>query len=307
MWSAPVKWRMLGLVASVLVLLTAAGVIAIASRHPAAVSSSGAARGTRTSHGTQAISAAAQTRNLAASWVAQQVSRGAIVSCDPLMCLALQAHHIPVGNLLVLRPGATDPLGSEVIVATTAVRNQFGSRLSTVYAPSVLASFGSGNAAVVIRAIAPGGARAYAAELRADLRARTAYGVALRHNKRVSVSGPAVDQLLTGQVDSRLLSNLATLATLDRVHIVAFVVSAPGVSAGVPLRAVELAALSGPDWISGSGYARSVMAFLRAQLPPYRAASVKPVQLASGQRVLRVSFAAPSPLGLLNGKGTAQR
>jgi hypothetical protein len=45
-----------------------------------------------------------------------------------------------------------------------------------------------------------------------------------------------------------------------------------------------------------------VLSFLRAQLPPYRAASIGPVRLATGQTILRIVFAAPSPLGLLSGE-----
>jgi hypothetical protein len=302
MWSAPFKWRMLGLVASLLLLLGAAGVIVAMSRHPAPPSAAAPARPAQPRHGS-AIGAAAQTRDRAAAWVSDQVSRSAIVSCDPLMCQALEASHIPAGDLQVLRPGATDPLGSDVLVATAAIREQFGSRLATVYAPSVLARFGHGSTAVVIRAIAPGGARAYATDLRADVLARKHTGAALLHNKRVTVTGPAVDQLVAGQVDARLLGTLATLATLDRVHIVAFEDSAPGASPGVPLRAVELAPVGAADWSSRSHYARSVLAFLHQQIPPYQASSVSQVVLPSGQNVLRVEFAAPSPFGLIDGKG----
>ena len=56
------------------------------------------------------------------------------------------------------RPGDSDPLGSAVIVATAAVRSLFGSRLTTVYAPTVIASFGSGSARIDVRAYAAGGA-----------------------------------------------------------------------------------------------------------------------------------------------------
>jgi hypothetical protein len=293
---------MFGLGASVLLLLTAAGVIALASQHqPAPKGNAGQAAGG--SPGGGAISAETQIRNQAASWVAAQVSRSAIVACDPLMCAALEAHHIPVGDLLVLQPGTIDPLGSEVVAATAAVRSQFGTRLSTVYAPTVLASFGAGSAAVVIREIAREGAGAHAAGLRTDLHVRKSGGALLRHNKRVTVAGPAIEQLAAGQVDTRLLSILATMATLYAVHIADFGDSAPGASAGVPLRAVDLAGPHGTSWTGSSAYGRSVLAFLHQQLPPYRPASVKPVLLASGRTVLRITFTAPSPLGLLHGKG----
>jgi hypothetical protein len=302
---------MFGLVASVLLLLGTAGVIVLASRHSPAparspAKSPAASQGsTATSQGSTAIGAEAQTRNLAASWVAQQVSRSAIVACDPLMCSALEARHIPVGDLLVLQPGAIDPLGSEIVVATASVRSQFGTRLASVYAPTVLASFGSGSAAVVIREIAPDGARAYAAGLRADVQARKSGGALLRHNKRVTMAAPAAEQLAAGQVDTRLLGILVTMANLYAVHIAGFADAAPGAAPGIPLRAVDLAGLHGASWTSSSPYGRSVTAFLRQQLPPYRPASYRPVLLPSGQTVLRIIFTAPSPFQLLRGKGSS--
>jgi hypothetical protein len=42
-----------------------------------------------------------------------------------------------------------------------------------------------------------------------------------------------------------------------------------------------------------------MLAFLRAQIRPYQAARAWTVRLASGAYVLRIEFAAPSPLGLL--------
>ena len=104
------------------------------------------------------VTAATAARAQAAAWVAHQVSISAISSCDPAMCAALAQHGIAAGNLLVLRPGASDPLGSDVVLATAAVRGMFGSRLADVYAPEVLASFGTGQARVDVRIVAPDGA-----------------------------------------------------------------------------------------------------------------------------------------------------
>jgi hypothetical protein len=44
-----------------------------------------------------------------------------------------------------------------------------------------------------------------------------------------------------------------------------------------------------------------VVALLRAQQQPYLANSVTLARLANGQEVVRIEFAAPSPLGLLSG------
>jgi hypothetical protein len=198
---------------------------------------------------------------------------------------------------MTLGPAASDPLGSAVIVATAAVRSAFGSRLTSVYAPTVIASFGSGSAQVDVRVYAAGGAAQYLAALRADEQSRQRVGRQLLHNSRVSAAPAAAAQLAAGEVDSRLLSTIATLSGQGLVSIVAFDDSGPGASAGAPLRLAELA--SPPR--AKSGYLQSTLAFLRAQQAPYLASNLTLARLANGQEVVRIEFAAPSPLGLLGG------
>ena len=96
----------------------------------------------------------------AAAWVASEVSASAILACDPVMCSVLARHGVPAPDLLVLRPGAAVPLGSALVVATAAVRAMAGARLTAVYAPQTLASFGSGAARIDVRVVAPDGAPA---------------------------------------------------------------------------------------------------------------------------------------------------
>jgi hypothetical protein len=263
------------------------------------------------SHGGQAttvVPAAARSatttavRRQAAAWIARQVSRSAIVSCDPAMCAALRTQAFPAGNLLTLQPSAEDPLGSDVVVATAAIRSQFGSRLAGVYAPGVAAAFGTGNAGIQIRVIAPDGAAAYRSSLRADLLARRAAGAQLLRNQDIRVTAAVRKQLTAGQVDSRLLTTLAALAAQHPLRIVAFADSGPGASPGMPLRMAEISAAGGGAASPGPGHARflrSVLAFLRAQLPPYLAASTRAIRTGDGQDAVQVEFASPSPLGLL--------
>jgi hypothetical protein len=142
-----------------------------------------------------AAAAASAIRLLAARWIAKQVSSGAIVACDPAMSAMLEAYGLPAGDNLVLRQGSPDPLGSDVVVATTAVRDQFGSRLSEVYAPDVIASFGSGNSRIDVRAVAPDGSAAYRSALSADLVARRVAAAQLLLNNRISVTAMARSQL----------------------------------------------------------------------------------------------------------------
>ena len=146
-WPAQARWRVLTLLV-VAAVLFAAGAISIA------LTSSPAPAGHARGGGTQAaaaraptpaaIAAAAAARTAAARWIASQVSAAAIVSCDPQMCAQLQAHGIPAAQLLTLGGSNPAPLGSDLIVSTAAVRSEFGARLSSVYAPAVLASFGTG-------------------------------------------------------------------------------------------------------------------------------------------------------------------
>ena len=100
------------------------------------------------------------------------------------MCQALKSSGLPTAQLLVLKQGITSPLGSAVVVATPVLRSQIGSRLSSVYAPGILASFGSGSGQIQVRAVAAHGAADYLANAKADLAARKLSGTELAGNSR---------------------------------------------------------------------------------------------------------------------------
>jgi hypothetical protein len=240
-----------------------------------------------------AAGAFAATRGEAASWIAGQVAASAIVACDPAMCAALHADGLPATRLLVLGTATADPLGSDVVVATLAVRNQFGTRLQSVYAPVVIASFGTGAGRIDIRAIAPDGTAAYQAALAADRRSRISAGSQLLRNPRIIVAADARNALSAGDVDPRLLMMLAALADQQQVRINAFGDPSPGASPVMPLRSAEIAAL-GPG-AEAEASLRSMLSFIDAQRQPFqplRAALV-------GSSALTIEYAAPSPLGLL--------
>ncbi len=191
-----------------------------------------------------------------------------------------------------------------MIVATQAVRDLFGSRLQLVYAPTVIASFGSGAARIDVRAIAPDGAAAYQAALRSDWAARRSAAAELARNPRVHAAGAARQELLTGQVDSRLLITLAALAVSHSVNVVAFGGSAPGASAGVPLREMDISGTGSPAYRSAE--LQRIRSFVLAQHPAFLPAQVSLVRLAGGGTALRIEFGAPSPLGLLLGSPVTQ-
>ncbi len=287
------RWRMV-MALILLIVVFAAGALTVGlARH----TGSGATAGQQAPAGSAPVAAATAARQRAASWIVGQVSHSTVVSCDPAMCAALEARGFPAGDLMTIGPSAAYPLGSAVIVSTAPVRNEFGTRLTTVYAPTVLASFGSGSAQVDVRAYAPDGAAAYLSALKTDQAARRSAGSQLLRNHRVEAAPAARAPLAAGQVDARLLITIATLAAQGRVSIVGFGDAGPGASPGVPLRAAELSQPPG----TSSGYLPSVLAFLRAQQPPYLANSITLATLAHGQHVVRIEYAVPSPLGLLSG------
>src|ERR1700722_10613169 len=284
------------LAAVALVVLGAAGAIIghAATSSSSAASSSAASRDSGSgSLSAAALGASAVTRGAAASWIADQLAASAIIACDPAMCAALQADGLPATRLLVLGTAAAGPLGSDVVAATLAVRNEFGTRLQSVYAPVVIASFRTGPGGMHARAIAPEGAAAYRAALAADSRSRISAGGQLLRNPHISVAAGARKALSAGDVDSRLLMVLAALATQQQVRITAFGGPSPGAGLGVPLRSVQLAPLgSGAKAVASL---RSMLSFVDGQRQPFqplRAALV-------GSSALTVEYAAPSPLGLL--------
>jgi hypothetical protein len=271
-----------------------------ASTRGSSPSSSATGHGTISS-GSSALAAVASARTQAAAWVAQQVNPDEVIGCDPSMCVALEAAHVQASRLLVLRPSQRDPLGSEILLDTATLRSQFGDRLETVYAPVSLAAFGSGAARVEVRFAAPDGAHAYLAELARDVAARKVAGTEMLRNQSIHASPAARSQLAAGQVDTRLLVTLVTLAHKHPVDIISFGANQAGASPGVPLRSAEIAGAPGP----GSTPAVSVLTlrrFLSSQQPPYRP-SIVAVTTASRRTVLRVEYPAPSLLGLLGTHG----
>jgi hypothetical protein len=280
-----------GLVA--VVLLAGAATVVLSGRGGQDAGQTGAAK---------AVAAAAAARQRAAGWVAGQAGPDAIVACDPAMCAALGAHGVPTGRLLVLSPARADPLGSDLVVATAAVRGQFGARLAGVYAPVTVASFGSGTARIDVRVVAPDGAAAYWAALAADMRARAAAGEQLLRNRGLHISATARSALAGGEVDPRLLVTLAALAHLRPLDITGFGRPAPGASPGVPLRSAEITGAT-PPGARHPVSLPSLMVILQAQRSPYLPSSLEIVRIPPGGAVLRIGYPVPSPLGLLGSGG----
>ena len=241
--------------------------------------------------GANALQVAAADRQKAAVWIAREVAPNIVVACDAEMCSELQKSGFPAARLMELQPSAPDPLGAQLVVATPVIRNQFGTRLATVYAPLVIASFGSSPERVDVRYIAPDGSAAFESQLATDRENRIAAGQQLLTNQHVQPSAAAREALLAGQVDPRLLVTLSTLAGLMPLRLVTFDDPSPGASSAVPLRGAELGA-------AGSTGLSAMVAFWRAQQSPYAPAVARIARTAGGQPVVIVRYGAPGPMGL---------
>ena len=279
------------LIALALVLAAAGGLALFLSGPGRPNPQSGAA----TSPGAAGVAAAAAVRWQAAGWVARQVDHDATVACDPVMCGVLHSRGFPAANLLRILPGRPDPLGAGLIVATAALRNQFSNRLATVYAPQVIASFGTGQAGIEIRTIPPEGAAAFRSGLGAAERAAKSQAAQILANRQISVSPQARAMLAAGRVDERLLATLALLSQPHPVHIVAFGDANPGAGAGIPLRSAALAGADSASGLSATAYRNWLVSSLRAQQLNYRAKSISVQHTADGGTVVWMEFAAPSP------------
>jgi hypothetical protein len=265
-----------------------------------------------------ALGAAAAARSDAASWIRSWVSAGAIVACDPLMCGVLASHGVGSARMLQISATTQDPLNADVVVATPAIRNEYGASLARVYAPAVLASFGGAGVRVDVRVIQNSGAAGrYARQLRADVAARRLAGAALLQNPDIVATGLVAREIAAGQVDSRLLTNLATLVHWGSpVTVLGLGGQGPGSTQGMPLLSMSITPLlrrSGASptvrratAVMASAVAR-IMSFLRVQRTPLRPARVLERHDANGRIVIEIDFGAPTQFGVFSGSlaGTA--
>ncbi len=282
-------WRWWTAGATVVAAAAAAVTVAVLYPHDNRAGSAGSTR----------IATQTAVRNQAAAWVAAAVGHDVLVACDALTCADLAQHGFPAANLNVLQSTAPDLYGTQVVVATASVRSQFGAQLAKVYAPEVLASFGTGASRIDVRVIAPDGPATFRTDLAADVLARKSAGAQLLTRSAVSATAGARSALLAGDVDPRLLTVLAFLASQQPIAIVSFGGAAPGASPGVPLRIADLAATDPAAGQDGAAYQRSLLGLLHSEVDLYAPASIVALSLGSGQHAVQITFGAPSPLGLL--------
>jgi hypothetical protein len=234
-------------------------------------------------------------RNQAVTWVVHQVSRAAYVACDAQVYNDLVSRGFPAANLLVIGPQTNDPLGADLVVSTAAVRAQLRNRLASVWAPAIIAAFGSGNARIEIRLEFPGGAKSYNAVQGAYARARKHLDALLLNNSSIRLSTRARAQLRSGDIDPRLPELIATMVHYHPLRIVDFGSQSPGGGPASLLRSMVLATADPPAHLSSSAYSNWMRSFIKAQRTKYHSA-LGLVTLPGGQAALRIWYGAPSPL-----------
>jgi hypothetical protein len=214
------------------------------------------------------------------------------VACDALVCTELARGGF---TLNPLGPGSWDPLGSTLVVATGDIQAHFGHRLASVYAPVLVASFGSGSARIDIRWLYPGGSDKYYDNERSLLRARKVADAQLLTNDNITLPAAAKAKLLSGAVDPRLPQLIAALAYVHPLRIVDFVDQSPGGGPASLLRTVDLATAENGSHLAPAAYAGWIRGYTNGQRSQYRPAWSQ-LTLPNGQTVLRIGYRAPSPL-----------
>ena len=238
----------LGAVLAIVVVVVAGSVAAavmLTARSPAASSGSQRAavrpRLTPAQAAAQAAAAAAAQANgkAAASWIAAQVGHGMVIGCDPATCAAILAAGYPTGGQVILQ-GVSLPGPGSLIVASAAVRAQYGPQLAS-RAPAVIAAFGTGASAVQVRLAVAGGPQAYSQSASSALAARRRAGHKLLQVPSVHARGAAKNDLSLGLVDPRLTAALRRLAAHYPVVLVRFGDAGPLAGGTVPFRMAEIA------------------------------------------------------------------
>lgn len=244
------------------------------------------------------IAAAAAARAETSAWVAENVADGTLIACDPATCTGLQARgYLPTALVPLVGSGA-DVRSADVVLVTSAVRARLGLLLDELVAATPIATFGTASTAVEIRAVTLDGPEAYAERAATDLADRQAAGQALAGAHGLDLTGVARTQLTSGGgVDGRLLSVLPPLLAQHEISIVRFGAT-PSESVDAPMRVMDIDRIDGTDVDAVSPATADVIQFLHAQQSPFEPASVEIVTDA-GAAVLRISYPAPSPLGVL--------
>jgi hypothetical protein len=243
------------------------------------------------------VSAAAAARTEVAAWASANIADTAVLACDTATCAELQAHGYPATALVPLSADSRDIRRADLVVVTAAVRALLGRNLAPLTAAQPIAVFGSGEAAIALRAVAPAGPQAYERRASVDRRQRATAGTQLSRTSRLELAPTAGEQLRAGRVDARILTVLPALLADHTLTVDSFLISAAE-QRGAPLRVIDIARVDGTDVAADQAGTVDIIRFLNAQWPPFLPAGAEVVDGPDGP-VLRISYPAPSPLGLL--------
>jgi len=214
------------------------------------------------------------------------------------MCTLLQRDGFPGTSLITVASSTDDPLNTNVVVATPAVRAQL-KNLASVYAPARLAKFGRGPVEIDIRAVEPEGTAGYKSALSADLTERKRASAELLTAPGIQLAPAARADLAAGRVDARVLLLLPALAHAYPMHILSFGAPAPGADPGIPLCSAVVAGSAHPPGLTERAYVHWLKNYMATQRGPYSGQAV--IGTLHGQTVVTFSYGEPSALGLLNG------
>ena len=240
---------------------------------------------------TNKLAAEAAARKEAVTWILEQVSRAAVVSCDPQVCADLVSARLPV----------REPVDARAHIERSARLCSGGrhrAHPSPVQEPAGLRLRPGHDRELRLRdrqdrhpAGLPGGAARYGAVRRTALRARKAADAQLLANSQIAASATARAQLLRGDIDPRLPQLLAIMAESHPVHIVDFINQSPGGGPASLLRSVDLATVDSTAHLTRAAYLGWMQAFIDAQRAQYHPAWVQQVTLHTGQTLLRSGMA----------------
>jgi hypothetical protein len=243
-----------------------------------------------------AARAAAANSAAAATWIAAQVSEQIVIGCDPATCAAILSAGYANGGEIVLQPGVGLPSAGALVVATPAVRAQYGAQLAAT-APEVIAVFGTGPQSVQVRVVVPGGQAAYSAAASSAITASRNAGLKLISDSRVRVHPAARPDLTAGLVDSRLLTVLQELGARYQVDIYSFADGGPVAGSSVagssvatssaPFRLAEIVGLTRREVVGAEK--------LLKPLPDQSRPALAVLRLPGGKYGLTIWFKAPSP------------
>ena len=213
----------------------------------------------------------------ATAWIDANVPTGDRILTDDALWVDLVEQGRDRGDVVWFYKPDTDPDvpsgadGYQWVVSTDSVRSDpasFPTLRDALDRAVPVVAFGSGDQLVEVMRVQPAPVDEQVAD---DRRAAAASaGQQLVANPALTTSDVARDQLLSGDVDPRVLTLLATLSARHDLTLAELPQPAPEEAAGTPRRTVRITAVDGDPVGSGSSAATAVADLATSQNAPYR-------------------------------------